>query len=117
MTPPQSLQSHQNEALQAQIVALGERMDQGFSRLENILSTFENRVRGLENREAGCQPLITSRLDAAWREIDSHTAEIKKLNEVITELRQANRIITWLGGTVGGAIILWIVGQTLGLIR
>lgn len=114
MTPPQP---SQNAAVQAQITALGDRMDRGFSELKEIMGCFETRVRGLEQREAGCQPLLQSRLDAAWREIDAHAAEIKKLNDVIIELRQANRIVTWLGGIVGSAIILWIIGQTLGLIK
>lgn len=111
MTPTQS------QALQQQITDLGARMDRGFDELKEIMVGFETRVRGLEQREAGCQPLLQSRVDAAFRLIDEHSSEIKKLNEIITELRQTNRIITWLGGLVGSAIILWIIGQMLGLIK
>lgn len=117
MTPERAVPASQQTALQAQITALGDRMEQGFNKLESIMTGVEGRVRGLETREAGCQPIITSRIDAAWREIEAHKMEIKKLSDAILELKQTNRILTWLGGLLGSAIVLWIVGQLLGLIK
>lgn len=120
MTPTQSLQAHQNDALQAQLTGLGVRMDQGFMRLENIMSGVEGRVREVEQREAGCQPLMTSRLDAAWRRLDNHADEIKALTEtiqaiqlVITELKRTQALLTWFAGVSGAAVILWFVGRLL----
>jgi hypothetical protein len=113
MTPAASGQT----ALQQQITALGERMEQGFTKLESIMTGVEGRVRGLEQREAGCQPIITQRLDAAWKTIDEHTGEIKRLSDAILELRQTNKILTWLGGLIGGATLLWLVSNLLGLIQ
>ena len=113
MTPPNASQT----ALQQQITALGDRMEQGFAKLETIMTGVEGRVRGLEQREAGCQPIISSRLDAAWKTIDEHTAEIKRLSDAILELKQTNKILTWLGGLMGGATVLWLLGNLLGLIK
>ena len=106
----------QTSVLQSQITALGERMEQGFNKLESIMTGVEGRVRGLENREAGCQPILTSRLDAVWKRVDEHESDIKKLNEAITALKQTNKILSWLGGIVGGAALLWLITQLLGLI-
>jgi hypothetical protein len=112
MTPPSG-----QSALQQQIVALGDRMEQGFSELKTIMTGVEGRVRGLEQREAGCQPIVQARMDAAWKRIDEHESEIKRLSDAILELRQTNKILTWLGGLMGGATILWLVGNLLGLIK
>jgi hypothetical protein len=114
MTPP--LPSQQS-ALQAQITALGDRMEQGFNKLEQIMTGVEGRVRGLEQREAGCQPIVTARMDAAWKKIDEHEVEINQMSDAIVELKQTNRLLTWLGGIVGSALLIWIVSQLMGLIR
>ncbi len=105
------------KALQTQIDELGERMDEGFKELKDMFRGFEERVRTVEQREAGCQPLIQSRLDAAWRQIDTNTSSIKMLTETIVALKHTNNILTWLGGIMGSAIIIWILGQILGLIK
>lgn len=111
-------------ALQAQITALGERMDRGFSELKEILQGMDDRVRRLENNEAGCQPLVNSRLNEAWRQLDQHTNDIKALNDAfaklkdtIAELQHANKILTWIGGILGSAVIVWLITQLLGLIK
>lgn len=44
-------------------------------------------------------------------------AEIKRLSDAILELKQTNRILTWLGGLMGGATVLWLLGNLLGLIK
>lgn len=95
----------------AQITALGERMDQGFTRLEAVMTGVEGRVRGLEQREAGCQPIVSSRMDAAWKKIDEHTAELKDLHDAVKALQHANRIITWIAGIAGSSLVLWFMSQ------
>jgi hypothetical protein len=117
-------------ALQVQITELGARMERGFNELKEIISGFEVRVRGLETREAGCQPLVNSELKAAWRKIDEHGTEIAVLKELIktqndaiqalqlvaTELKRTQALISWVGGVVGGAALLWFVSKLMGLI-
>lgn len=103
-------------ALQDQINKLGERMDRGFSELKEIMTGVEGRVRGLENREAGCQPMVNSRLDAVWKRVDEHDADLKTMKETIAALKHTNTILSWLGGILGSALLLWLIGQLLGLI-
>ncbi len=128
MTPPQI---NQVSALQSQMTDLGARMDRGFEELKTIMSGVETRVRALETREAGCQPLTQARLDAAWREIDAQEAQIKALTEIIaklsksieelatrvTKLEEGFKLVKWAGGLIAGSVITWIVLQTLGLIK
>lgn len=122
MTPPNL------QALQAQLTALGETMQQSLQRVETNIQDINNRLRGLENREAGCQPLINQRLDAAWRTIDemkTEMAAIKKsagdekiaMGNRIAKLENSLGMVMWVGGIVGTAIILWLVNNWLGLIR
>jgi hypothetical protein len=114
----------QGKTLQTQIDELGGRMDAGFRELKEMFRDFEERVRVSEQREAGCQPVVQARIDAAWRKIDEHTSDIKCLNdtikamtETISALRHTNRILTWLGGVLGGVMATWFLMQILGLIK
>lgn len=99
-------------------------MDKGFAELREQIALFDIRVRAMENQHAGCQPLLTSKLDAAWRKIEEHSIEIKalseanqKLNQMVTELQHSNKILTWVGGLLGSALILWFVTQLLGMLK
>jgi hypothetical protein len=114
--------------LQAQLAALGETMQQSLQRVEINIQDINQRLRGLETREAGCQPLINQRLDAAWRTIDEQKTEIatvKKtaeeeriaLAERITKLESRLALVTGVGSLAGTAIILWLLNNWLGLIR
>lgn len=111
-------------SIQAQLNNLGDRIDKGFSELRETIMGYEARIRILENTQAGCQPLMTSRIDAAFRKIDEHTTKIEALTEanqqlkqIITELQHSNKILTWLGGLLGSALLLWLVNQLLVLIK
>jgi heterodisulfide reductase subunit A-like polyferredoxin len=113
MTPP----SGQTTALQAQITALGERMEQGFTELKQIMTGVEGRVRSLETREAGCQPVITAKVDAVAKKVEEHEADLKVLKETVAELKHANRIMTWIGGILGSTLIIWFITQVIRLIQ
>jgi hypothetical protein len=120
-----------NDALQAQITALGENMQQGFSRIENTLLGLDQRLRNLENREAGCQPMVNSRLDATWRVIDELKADLVllrksiddergnsgKISTRVTQLETRLGLVVAIGSTVGVGMISWIVAQLMGAIR
>jgi hypothetical protein len=43
--------------------------------------------------------------------------QIKDLRATLAELKQTNKILAWLGGLVGSAFVLWVVGFFLGLIH
>lgn len=109
--------------IQRQIDALGERMEAGFKRLEDRINDFEGRVRSVEHSEAACQPMLSGRIDAAWRQIEANTATIKSLVEtqtrqqaLIGELQHSNKIMSWVAGIAGGSLIMWFITQLLGLI-
>lgn len=87
-------------ALQAQINSLSERMEKGFNKLEAIMTGVESRVRSVENKEAACSPIMTSRVDAAWREIDKHTGQLKALEDLLDKLVATNNILKWLLGVI-----------------
>ncbi|KKM08405.1 hypothetical protein SY88_23745 [Clostridiales bacterium PH28_bin88] len=99
-------------------------MDQGFAKLESMMSAVEERLRCLEKNDAGYQPLTTSRVDAAWRRLEEQQATISEHNKMlhainleIAGLKRTNVILSWLGGIMGSAVIIWLLGQILGLIK
>ncbi len=98
---------------QAQLDALGERMDKGFSEIKEMLKGFDERVRGLETREAGCQPILTSRIDAAWRKIDSHETELGRLTKVVDKLET---VAKWLLGIIAALISALLIAFFTGKI-
>lgn len=113
----------QQTALQKQIDDLGVRMDRGFEDLKAMMAGYEGRLRGVETREAGCSPIVNARMDAAWKAIDAHTADIKeheediqKMQQTIVELKRTNALLSWIGGLSGSAIIVWLISQLLGLV-
>ena len=99
-----------------QLEELSARIDKGFEKLERILSSIEERVRSLENREASCQPMVNSRLDLVTEKVAAHESEIQKLKELLSSLAHQVKIIAWIGSLIGSAVIIWLVGKLLGLI-
>ena len=97
------------ESLQKQIDNLSTQVTQGFTRLEALLMNFDERVRSVENTQAGCQPVLTSRLDAAWRKIDEHEDAIDKIREIMRDLAQTNRILKWILGIFTAVLLAAIV--------
>jgi len=87
---------------QAQIDALGERMDRGFAEIKEMLLRYEERLRMMETREASYSPVMTSRLDAAWRKLDSHDGELGKIARTTDTLETIGK---WLLGIVTALII------------
>ncbi len=102
---------------QKQIEELGERIDRGFEKLERKLDGIDERVRGLENREAGCQPVITSRLDLLSSDVSDHEKEIQVLKDTVVSLANTVKIVSWAGTILGGAVLLWLINNLLGLIK
>jgi len=95
-----------NHVLQAQINALGESMQSGLGEIKQILQGIEVRVREIENREAGCYPMVNSKVDAAWRRLDEHDVAIVRLREVVGELVHTNRLLGWAAGLVTAVLVV-----------
>lgn len=85
----------------------------GLDEIRAALRDIDGRLRALEQSEAGTHPLINARLDAAWRKIESHETRIKNAEEQILGLREANRLLTWIGGILGSTVIVWLMMQVL----
>jgi|SRR3989304_5935014 len=110
--PPGGLNSAATAALQIQIDGLGERMDKGFEELKAILRSYEERTRAIEQREAGCQPIITSRMDAAWRKLDEHETKFETVHKDVDELDKKlvsvmfmYRVFVFISSALGLSII------------
>jgi hypothetical protein len=101
-----------NNALQAQINALGETMQNGFKEMKELLQGIEQRVRGIETQEAGCAPLVNQRLKAVEDRVKEHADQLGKLSKIVTELAQTNTILKWLLGlltVILGAVLVGLV--------
>ncbi len=108
-----------NAALQRQFDALTARFGQfavDIQEIKQMLRVIEERVRQLENTEAGIHPLMESRIDAAWRKLEEHTHVIDGMRQSIVRLEQANRLLSWLGGILGSAVLIWLVTQILAIL-
>ncbi len=107
-------------ASQAQMDTLREEMKSGFAKMEELITRYEERLRGLEQREAGCQPLMVSRLDAAWKKIDSHDARMSALSDDLQKMAETARFLEtvakWLLGIVTAMIIAIAVAALTGRI-
>jgi DNA repair exonuclease SbcCD ATPase subunit len=112
-----------NTALQKLISDLSAQMREGIGEIKVTLKSIDERVRALENNEAGAHPLIDSRIDAAWRKLDEHDKRITTLTDTVIEMKQTDaqlqhtkKLLAWLGGLLGSAVVLWLVGQILSLV-
>lgn len=108
--------------LQKQIDGLGERMERGFDEIKTIMRGFDDRVRGVETQQAGCGPMLNSRMDAAWRQIDQHEMDLKTLKDVlqnqataIQELTQTNKILRWILGVATSVLIAILIKLMAGI--
>lgn len=110
-------------ALQAQIDSLGERMDKGFDEIKNLLRSYEERTRKVEQHEAGCQPIVIARIDAHERELQEHNTrltnksqQINKLEQQVSKMADMYRNIYRFAWFVGSAFILSVGGFIWALI-
>ncbi len=109
-----------NLSLQRQISDLTARLDQvarDVSEIKQMLRAVEERVRALENHEAGAHPLMESRIDAAWRKLEEHDKRIDSLYQVVSRLDHSNRLMAWLGGILGSTVLIWLVTQILQVVK
>ena len=77
------------DGLQRQIDQLGKGMEKGFDEIKQIVSGFDKRVRDVEIKEANCNPILTARVDAAWRKLDEHDAGLKEINKAFEKFNKS----------------------------
>jgi predicted RNase H-like nuclease (RuvC/YqgF family) len=126
MTPPKA--SIDISVFQDQINSLGDRMDAGFTEIKDLLRSYEERTRAIEQREAGCQPLITGRIDAVWRKVDDHetrlttkSQQINALERQVARLAMVYNFFVFVSSALGLSVIalIWamITGQATVIFR
>jgi len=117
MTAPMSVT---NLSLQRQIGDVTSQLSQighDIIEIKSMLKNIEERVRQLETAEAGAHPLIESRIDAAWRKLEEYDKRITCISDAVVRFEQSNRILNWLGGILGSAVLIWLVTQVLQIIK
>jgi predicted phage tail protein len=114
MTPPNNSAAALT-ALQAQIDGLGDRMKEGFDEVKGMIMGFDTRVRGLETREAGCQPVLAAGLKSAQDKIDEHDKQLKALEMQMSRLMTAYGVLVLIGSSTMLSVmaLIWalITGQ------
>lgn len=105
-----------NSGLQKQISDLGLQLRSDIGEIKAMLKSIEDRVRTLETNEAGSHPLIESRIDLAFREIEQTKTRITVMEKMVGRLDHANRLLTWIGGLLGSAVLTWLIAQILAVI-
>ena len=108
MAPPPNV-----SATQIQIDNLADRMDAGFTEIKDMLRSYEERTRKIEQHEAGCQPIVIARIDAHDRELQEHNTrlttksqQINKLEQQVSKMADMYRNIYRFAWFVGSAFIL-----------
>lgn len=107
--------------LQEQINTLGTRMDKSFDEIKQIVSGFDKRVRDVELKEANHNPILTARVDAAWRKLDEHESFMKELDKAIDELKKTvseltstNKILKWILGVLTTLMTAYLIKLLVG---
>lgn len=109
-----------NTSLQRQIAELTARVNriaEDVTDIKQMLKDIEERVRSLENHEAGSHPLMESRIDAAWRKLEDHDRRIDNLTQIVARLDHSNKLMAWLGGILGSTVLIWLVTQILQMVK
>lgn len=92
-------------------------MDQGFQKLEAMLASYETRVRAVENNAAGFQPVVSQRVDAAWKKIDEHSSDISNIKTAMIDLIQTNKVLKWMLSIFAAVLISIIIAFATGRLQ
>ena len=84
-------------------------MSETLGEIKNTLTDIQKRMQALELREAGCSPLMTSKLDAAFRKLDEHETKLKNLPRM--EVTAA--IAAWVAGLCAASVITYLITRLL----
>jgi hypothetical protein len=104
---------------QGQIDQLAEYMRQGFGEIKTMLQALDNRVRAIEQNEAGCYPVMTQRIDNTFVRLNELEKcgddREKRLFGLEHDMRVMQKALWFVGSAAGTAImaLLWqlLTGQ------
>jgi hypothetical protein len=86
-------------------------MESTLGEIKDSLADIQKRMQGLELREAGCSPLMTSKIEAAFRKLDDHEIRLKAIELSLPDLKNTARLTAWVASLAASAIILYILNS------
>lgn len=100
--------------LQTQINSLGVRMEKGFDEIKAAINNFEKRVHSIELSEASCNPIVHSKIDAAWRKLEEHGVKLEKLETAVETMTHTNNILKWILGILTPVMVALVIKLVVG---
>jgi hypothetical protein len=98
----------------AQIETLGESMRAGFDELKSMMRAMDDRLRKIENTEAGCFPLTSQRLEHFSKRLDAVEKTVGEHEKILSELVSTNRTLKWLAGIATAILISLLLALVTG---
>ncbi len=110
-----------NTAIQAQIENIGIRFDKSFDELKMMLSGFDNRLRILEQGEAGRHPLLKASISTALKKLEEHDSNIKdaqkSADKALMVATRLEAVAQWLLGIISVVVAAVIVAIITGRVE
>lgn len=102
---------------QTQVDGLAERMDRGFAELKEMLVRYDERLRGMETREAGLSSALQGRLETAWQRLDEQSAQVRALGEGLARMEKSSVLMEGISRWLLGLLTALIIALLAGLVR
>ncbi len=108
-----------NAELRETLAVLASRMERIENDIAYVKQCVENsneRVRQIEQSEAGYHPLTTNRVERLESRVDAHGKQIDELAKSVHTIAQSVKTLSWALGIVGAGVLTWLVAQIMALI-
>jgi len=108
-----------NAELRATLAVLASRMERienDIAYVKQCLESSNERVRQIEQSEAGYHPLTTNRVERLESRVDAHGKQIDELTKSVHTIAQSVKTLSWALGIVGAGILTWLVSQILAMV-
>ena len=93
-----------------------ERIETDIAYVKQCVDNSNERVRQIEQSEAGYYPLTTNRVERLESRVDAHGKQIDELTKSVHTIAQSVKTLSWALGIVGAGILTWLVSQILAMI-
>ena len=108
-----------NAELRETLAVLASRMERIENDIAYVKQCVENsneRVRQIEQSEAGYHPLTTNRVERLESRVDAHGKQIDELTKSVHTIAQSVKTLSWALGIVFAGMLTWVLSQVFGLI-
>lgn len=93
-----------------------ERIENDIAYVKQCVESSNERVRQIEQSEAGYHPLTTNRVERLESRVDAHEKQIDELTKSVHTIAQSVKTLSWALGIVGAGILTWLVSQILAMV-